>query len=57
MTLNEMLFKRKSCRSFTGKPADAEMIEKILSFEMKPLYPRITVRMDIVSRDIAILEV
>ena len=51
MTLNEMIFRRKSCRSFTGKPVDAEMIEKILSFEPKPLYPHIKVRMDIVSRD------
>lgn len=51
MTLNEMIFKRKSCRSFLGKPVDAEMIEKILSFELKPLYPEIKVRMDIVSRD------
>ena len=51
MTQNEMIYHRKSCRSFTGKPVDAEMIEKILSFEMKPLYPEIKVRMDIVSRD------
>ena len=51
MTLNEMIFKRKSCRSFTGKPVDAEMIGKILSFEPKPLYPEIKVRMDIVGRD------
>ena len=51
MTLNEMIYCRKSCRSFTGKPVDAEMIEKILSFEPKPLYPHIKVRMDIVGRD------
>ena len=51
MTLNEMIYRRKSCRSFTGKPVDAEMIEQILSFELKPLYPEIKVRMDIVSRD------
>ncbi len=51
MTLNEMIYHRKSCRSFTGKPVDAEMIEKILSFEPKPLYPEIKVHMDIVSRD------
>ena len=30
---------------------DSETIEKILSFEMKPLYPEIKVRMDIVSRN------
>ena len=51
MTLNEMIYHRKSCRSFLGQPVDAETIEKILSFEMKPLYPEIKVRMDIVSRD------
>ena len=51
MTLCEMIFKRKSCRSFTGKPVDANVIEKILSFDMKPLHPEIKVRMDIVSRD------
>ena len=51
MTLTEMIFKRKSCRSFTGEPVDAEMVEKILSFDPKPLYPQIKVRMDIVSRD------
>ena len=51
MTLHEMIYQRKSCRQFTGKPVDGEMLEKILSFEMKPLYPEIKVRMDIVSRD------
>ena len=51
MTLKEMIYHRKSCRSFTGKPVDAEMIEKILSFERKPLYPEIKVRMDIVPRN------
>lgn len=38
MTLNEMIYHRKSCRQFAGKPVDAEMIEKILSFELKPMY-------------------
>ena len=51
MTLQEMIYKRKSCRSFTGKPVDGSMIEKILSFDLKPLYPDINVRMDIVGRD------
>ena len=51
MTLKEMIFQRKSCRSFTGKPMDAEVIEKILSVDLKPLYPEIKVRMDIVGRD------
>ncbi len=51
MTLNEMIYHRKSCRSFSGKPVCAEMIEKILSFDLKPLYSDIKVRMDIVGRD------
>ena len=51
MTRNEMIYHRKSCRSFTGKPVDPELLGKILSFELKPLYPDIKVRMDIVSRD------
>ena len=51
MTLHEMIYCRKSCRSFTGKPVDAEMMEKILSFEPRALYPDIKARMDIVSRD------
>ena len=51
MTLNDMITRRKSCRSFTGIPVDAEMIERILSFEPAALYPEIKVRMDIVSRD------
>ena len=51
MTLQEMIYHRKSCRNFTGKPVDAEMIEKILSFEPKPLYPEIRVHMDITDKD------
>ena len=51
MTLHDMITHRKSCRSFTNVPVDAEMMEQILSFEMTPLYPEIKVRMDIVSRD------
>jgi nitroreductase len=46
-----MIYHRKSCRSFTGTPVDAETIEKILAFERKSLYPQIKVHMDIVSRD------
>ena len=48
MTLNEMIFKRKSCRSFTNIPVDAATIETIKAFPMKPLYPEIKVRWDIV---------
>ena len=51
MTLKEMVFKRKSCRSFTNIPVDAETIETIKAFPMKPLYPEIKVHWDIVPRD------
>lgn len=46
MPLNEMIYKRKSCRSFTNVPADWAMIETIKAFPMKPLYPEIKVHWD-----------
>lgn len=51
MTQKEMIFHRKSCRSFTGKPVDGAALEKILLYKPKPLYPEIKVRMDIVGKD------
>ena len=51
MTLNEMIFQRKSCRSFTNVPVDAETIETIKAFPVKPLYPEIKVHWDIVPRN------
>ena len=51
MTLNEMIYHRKSCRSFTGQPVDAATIETIKAFSMKPLYPDIKVHWDIVPRN------
>ena len=51
MTRKEMIFSRKSCRSFTGVPVEPATIETIKAFPMKPLYPGIKVRMDIVSRE------
>ncbi len=51
MTLNEMIYHRKSCRSFTNIPVDGVMIETIKAFPMKPLYPKIKVHWDIVPRN------
>ena len=51
MTLQEMIFHRKSCRSFTNVPVDGAMLETIKAFPMKPLHPGIKVRWDIVSRE------
>ena len=51
MTRNEMIFMRKYWRIFTGALVDAETIETILAFPMKPLYPEIKVHWDIVPRN------
>ena len=51
MTLNEMIYKRKSCRSLTNVPVDAAMLETLKAFSMKPLYPEIKVHWDIVPRN------
>jgi len=51
MTLNEMIYKRKSCRSFTNVPVDTATIETIKAFPMKPLYPDIKIHWDIVPRN------
>ncbi len=50
MTLQEMIYKRKSCRSFTNAPVEESVIRKIRAFPLKPLYPDIQVCWDIVSR-------
>ena len=51
MTLNDMIYHRKSCRSFTGVPVDAATIEKIKAFPMKPLYPDIKIHWEIIPRN------
>ena len=51
MTMKDMIFKRRSCRSFTGEPVDGATIETIRAFSMKPLYPQIKVHWDIVARN------
>ena len=51
MTLKEMIYRRKSCRSFTDMPVEEETIEKIKAFSMKPLYPGIRVHWQIVARN------
>ena len=51
MTLNEMIYHRKSCRSFAGIPVDAATVATIKAFSMKPLYPEINVHWDIVPRN------
>ncbi len=50
MNLNEMIYHRKSCRSFTNVPVDAATIETIKAFPMTPLYAEIKVHWDIVPR-------
>ena len=53
MDLKEMIYKRRSTRSYTGEPVDETTIQKIKDFitSLKPLYPDIKVRAEIVSKD------
>lgn len=51
MTMREMIFHRKSCRSFAGEPVQEDLLEKVKSFQPKPLYPDIKAHMEIVSRE------
>lgn len=48
MPLNELIYKRKSCRSYTSVPVSDEMLANIKAFSMKPLYPEIGVHWEIV---------
>lgn len=53
MDLKEMIYKRKSTRSYTGEPVGEAMLQKIKEFvtNIKPLYPNIKVRSEIVAKD------
>ena len=53
MELKDLIYKRKSCRSYTGKPVDSGTLENIRAFvsAAKPLYPHIRVQMDIAEKD------
>ena len=50
-SMTEMIFHRKSCRSFTNVPVAAGMLEAIKAFPLKPLYPEIKIRWEIVPRN------
>ena len=53
MELKEMIYRRKSTRSFTSEPVDEVTIQKIKAFAAgaKTLYPDIKVRAEIVGRE------
>lgn len=53
MELKELICKRKSVRSYTNVPVDDAALQKIRSFieAIKPLYPDIRVRAEIVDSD------
>lgn len=53
MSLKEMIFQRKSVRSFVNAPIGLNTIGRIEKFinGIKPLYPEIKVRAEIVDRD------
>ncbi len=49
--MHTMIDKRKSCRSYTDRPVEDAVWEKLRNFQMKPLDPDIKVRWETVSRD------
>lgn len=52
MNLKEMIYKRKSTRSYTGVPVDEETLQRIRDFtaQLKPLSPEIKVCSEIVEK-------
>ena len=52
-SMKEMIYKRKSVRSYTGVPVEPAVLADILSFiqTMTPLYSHIRVRAEIVEKD------
>lgn len=53
MELKDMIYRRKSTRSYTGKPVDEVTLQKIRVFaaHAKPLYEQLKVRSEIVNAD------
>lgn len=53
MQLPEMIYRRKSVRSYTGVPVDEKTLEELKDFTaaLKPLYPGIKVQSEIVRRE------
>lgn len=53
MNLKEIIYRRKSNRSYTNVPVDEATLQKITEFtaNIKPLYPDIKVRSEIVNRE------
>ena len=53
MPVKDMIYCRKSVRSYTGEPVSAEMLEQIQAFakSLQPLYPEIRVCHEIVRRN------
>lgn len=53
MELREVIYRRKSTRSYTGKPVDEATLKKITDFcaQLKPLYPGIKVHSEMVESD------
>lgn len=53
MNLKDFIYNRKSTRAYTGTPVDSATIENIKEFiaNIKPLYPDIKVRTEIVAKE------
>ena len=51
MDWKQMIFRRKSVRSYTGEPVSPELLSEIYALPLTPLYPEIAVRWEIVGRN------
>ncbi|MBQ7821631.1 MAG: nitroreductase [Clostridia bacterium] len=53
MSLRDMIYKRRSCRSYKNEPVDASTIQKIKEFAAKitPLYPDIEIKSEIIDSE------
>ena len=51
MDLKELIYKRKSCRSYTSQPVEKALLEKLKSFPLAPLYPEIKVHWEFTPKE------
>lgn len=51
MDQKEMIFKRKSCRSYTDMPVSGSLLDQVKATVLQPLYPQIKTHWEIVPRE------
>lgn len=51
MDLSQLIFKRKSCRSYTAQSVESALLEKLKEFPLHPLYPEIKVHWEFTPKE------